>query len=398
VLFAAGTAEGARALLEIGLVLLATGVLAKVAGRFRVSPVPLYLLAGLFIGEGSPIALTASEEFIEVASTIGVVLLLFFLGLEYSPRDLAENLRTSAGAGALDLLNALPGVAAALVLGWSPTAALVMGGVTYISSSGIIAKTLSDLGRLGNRETPTVLSILVIEDLVMALYLPVLAGVLAGGTAGAVGAGLAVALVMVLLVVVASARFGDRLSSLVFSRNDEALLLTILGVTLLIAGLAERVGVSAGVGAFLVGIALSGPAQQRAETLVAPLRDLFAAAFFIFFTFRIDPAELPGAAPVALVLAAVVGTGKVVTGWWAAGRAGVGRAGRFRAGLTLVPAGEFSIVIAGFGVAAGVEDRLGATAATYVLILAIAGPVLARSADPLARRLRLGARPAGPRA
>lgn len=396
-LFAAATAESARALLEIGLVLFVTGTLAKLAGRFRLSPIPLYLLAGLFIGEGSPVPLAASEEFIAVGSTIGVVLLLFFLGLEYAPDELAENLRTSAPAGALDLVNAVPGVAAALVLGWSPTAALVMGGVTYISSSGVIAKTLSDLGRLGNRETPTILSLLVMEDLVMALYLPVLAGVLAGGTAGSVAVGVAVALTMVALVVLASARFGERLSALVFSRNDEAVLLTILGVTLLIAGLAERVGVSAGVGAFLVGIALSGPAQQRAETLVAPLRDLFAAAFFIFFTFQIDPASLPAAVPVALALAVAVAAGKLATGWWAARRQGIGLAGRLRAGLTMTPAGEFSIVIAGLAVAAGVEDRLGATVATYVLILAIVGPVAARAADPLARWLRLGSRPGDPR-
>jgi CPA2 family monovalent cation:H+ antiporter-2 len=382
-ILAATTGDSAAALVELGVLFVGVAALARLSSRAGLSPIPLYLLAGLFIGAGSPLPLEASEDFIEVAATLGVVLLLFFLGLEYSPDELIGNVRTSAPAGLVDLLNAVPGVVAALALGWSPLAAFVLGGVTYISSSGVIAKVLRDLGRLGNRETPTILSVLVIEDLVMAVYLPVLAGLVAGGTAAAVGASVVVGVVMVAVVVLLAARFGHRFSRLVFSRSDEAALFSILGLTFLIAGMGERIGVSAGVGAFLVGVALSGPAQRSAEALIAPLRDLFAASFFIFFTFQIDPATLADTALAAVLLAAVSASSKVATGWWAARRGGIGPAGRVRTGMTLVARGEFSIVIAGIAVANGVEPRLGALTATYVLVLAIAGPVLARLSEPV---------------
>jgi CPA2 family monovalent cation:H+ antiporter-2 len=383
VILAAGTGASAASLLELGALFLGVAVLARVASRMGLSPIPLYLLAGLFIGAGSPFPLEASDGFIEVAATIGVVLLLFFLGLEYTPEELIANVRKSGPAGLVDLFNAVPGVAAALLLGWGPVAAFVMGGVTYISSSGVIAKMLRDLGRLGNRETPTILSVLVIEDLVMIIYLPVLAGLVAGGAAVTVGTSVAVGVALVAVVVILAARFGSQLSRVLFSRSDEVLLFTILGLTFLIAGASERIGVSSGVGAFLVGVALSGPVQRSAEALIAPLRDLFAAAFFIFFTYQIDPAALAGTAVAAVVLAVTSAATKAGTGWWAARRAGIGPAGRARTATTLIARGEFSIVIAGIAVANGIEPQLGALTATYVLILAIAGPVLARLSDRL---------------
>ncbi len=384
-ILAAGTAETAAPLLELGLVLVIVATLARLAARVGLSPIPLYLLAGLFLGSGSPVGLDASDDFIEVAATLGVVLLLFFLGLEYTSEELTTNLRLSAKAGLFDLVNAIPGVLFGLALGWSLLASVVLGGITYISSSGVIAKTLTDLGRLGNRETPTILSILVIEDLAMAVYLPIITGLMAGGAALAVGANVAIGIVLVVLVLVIAARFGEHISRVVFSRFDEVVLFSILAIVFLVAGAAESIGVSAGVGAFLVGIALSGRAQQRAETLIAPLRDLFAAAFFIFFTFQIDASTLPSAIVPALLLAVVTAVLKVVTGWWAARRAGIGRAGRLRAGLTLIARGEFSIVIAGIAVVNGVEPDLGPLAATYVLVLAIVGPILTRGDEWLGR-------------
>ena len=153
------------------------------------------------------------------------------------------------------------------------------------------------------------------------------------------------------------------------------------------AGLAELLQASAAVGAFLVGIALSGPAERGAREVLPPLRDLFAALFFAFFGLQIDPSDLPGALAPAAALAVLTALTKVGTGWWSARAAGVGRPGRLRAGAVLTPRGEFSIVIAGIAVAQGVHPDLGAVAAAYVLMLAIGGPLLARLADSLAPRL-----------
>jgi CPA2 family monovalent cation:H+ antiporter-2 len=380
--------HGAELLLELGGVILGLGVLGRVAGRLGLSPIPLYLLAGLAFGKGGLLPLVTATEFIQPASEIGVILLLLLLGIEYSAEELTGALRRSAAAGVVDLaLNFTPGLAAGLLLGWPLLAAVVLGGVTYVSSSGIAAKLLGDLGRLGNRETPIVLSILVMEDLAMAAYLPVLTGLLAAGSLLAKAVPVVVALATVAVVLVVALRWGAAISRLVFTPNDEVLLLVVLGLALLVAGLAQQLQVSAAVGAFLVGIAISGPAAASAGPLLAPLRDLFAAVFFVFFGLQTDPAQLPRVALPALGLAVVTAATKVATGWWAAGRAGIGRAGRLRAGTVLVARGEFSIVIAGLAVAAGLQSRVGPLATAYVLALAVLGPLLARAADPLATHL-----------
>lgn len=165
--------------------------------------------------------------------------------------------------------------------------------------------------------------------------------------------------------------------------NNEVLLLAVFGLTLLVGGLAQQLQISAAIGAFLVGLALSGPVQHRVSALIEPLRDLFAAIFFLFFAFQIDPAKLPAAMIPALALLVVTAAGKLGSGWVAAGRAGVGRRGRLRAGTTLVARGEFSIVIASLAVGLDEEPELATLAAAYVLLTAVVGPLLAKNSELL---------------
>src|SRR6266536_606697 len=306
--------HGAELLLELGGVILGLGILGRVAGRLGLSPIPLYLLAGLAFGKGGLLPLVTAGQFIQTGDEIGVILLLLLLGIEYSAEELTGALRRSAAAGVVDLaLNFTPGLAAGLLLGWPPLAAVVLGGVTY---------------------------------------LPILTGLLAAGTLLAKAVPVVVALASVALVLAVTLRWGHTISRLVFTPNDEGLLL-------------------------------------------APLRDLFAAVFFVFFGLQTDPAQLPGVALPALALAAVGVLTKLAAGWWAARRAGIGLAGRLRAGTVLVARGEFSIVIAGLAVAAGLQARLGPLATAYVLALAVLGPLVTRAADPLAAVLRRLSRPSG---
>lgn len=326
------------ALIEIGAVILGLGLLGAVSLRFSISPIPLYLLAGLAFGHGGLLPLETSAQFTETGAEIGVILLLFSLGLEYTAAELVTTLRHNAPAGLVDLvLNALPGVAVALLLGWGPVAAVALGGITYVTSSGITAKVLSDLNWLGNREVPVVLSLLVFEDLTMAVYLPILTAMLAGAgfVAGLATLGIAAATITVILIV--ALRFGRYVEKFVDS-----------------------------------------------------------PVFFVFFGLQTDPRALPPVAGIAVLLAvAGVGT-KLATGWWAARRAGVGSAGRLRAGVVLVSRGEFTIVIAGLAVAAGVRAELGPLAAAYVLVLAVVGPLAARVANPVVRRIAERRRSKGP--
>ncbi|GAA1058548.1 potassium transporter [Agromyces luteolus] len=369
-------------LIEVGALLLAMSLLGRLAIRIGLSPIPFYLLLGLAFGNGGLLPFDASEEFFATGAEIGVILLLALLGLEYTAEELVIGLRSSRRAGIVDaLLNALPGAAFALLLGWGPIAAVALAGVTWISSSGVIAKLLRDLGRLSNRETPGVLAILVMEDLAMAFYLPVLSALVVGASLlqGAIGVAIAVTIVIVILFL--ALRHGHVISRFFPAEHAEPLLLGVLGLVMLVAGLAAEVSVSAAVGAFLVGIALSGRVAANASAVLTPLRDLFAAIFFVFFGLATDSSAILSMLLPAAALAALTILTKLVSGAYAARRAGVGTLGQWRAGLVLAPRGEFSIVIAGLAVGSGIEPALAPLATGYVLITILAGTFLARLPD-----------------
>lgn len=385
-ILAATSEQVALVFIELGATFVGLALLARLAHRLGISPIPFYLVAGLAFGDGGVVPLDLSEEFIELGAEIGVLLLLFMLGLEYTAAELTDSLKTQATSGLIDLvLNFTPGLLMGLALGWSLSAAVLLGGVTYISSSGVISKVLADLDRFGNRETPVVLGILVIEDLVMAVYLPLVAVAFLGGAGGVLS--LVTALAVVAVVLAVALRFGSSLTRLIDTRSAEGLLLTVFGLILLVGGTAQQIQVSSAVGAFLVGIALSGEVAERARQLLSPLRDLFAATFFLFFALQVDPASVPPVAGLAVLLAVLTAATKVATGWLAAARAGVAPQGRLRAGATLIARGEFSIVIAGLAVANGIEPALGPLAAGYVLLLAVVGPVATRFADDISQRV-----------
>ena len=373
------THDGSVLLIELGLAIVGLAVLARLANRLGFSAIPLYLFAGLAFGKGGLAPLRLSEHFVRTGAEIGVLLLLFMLGLEYTGDELKKSLRLGVTAGVLDfVLNFTPGLIAGFLAGWKPLAAVLLGGVTYISSSGVIAKLLTELRRMENPETPVVLSLLVQEDFAMAVYLPLVAVWLSGGGAAKVALSVCIAIGVVSLTFLAAVRYGNHLSHLIAHESDEIILLSIFGTVLLVAGMAQRFQVSSAIGAFLVGIALSGTVAEQSHRLVSPLRDLFAAIFFFFFGLETDPAALVPSLPFALALGAITAVTKVLAGYLATRREGIDQQGRLRAGIELVARGEFSIVIAGLG--SSIEPRLGPLSAAYVLIMAMLGPLLARGA------------------
>ena len=368
--------------IELGAVLIGLAMLTRLAKRLGFSAIPLYLIAGLAFGNGGLLPLEFSEDFVHVGAEIGVVLLLFMLGLEYTGKELGANLRHGFPAGVVDLLLNFPiGLIVGLVLGWNLVEALLLGGVTYISSSGVISKILVDLGWYDNQETPVVVTILVLEDLAMAVYLPIVAVLLLGqGLASAAGS-VAVALFTVVAIFLAVPFLSKALERFTTHPSDEVILFSVFGLVLLVAGISQELQISAAIGAFLVGLALPKPIVERVHRMLDPLSELFAAIFFLFFGLEVNPESLlPVLLPAAL-LAVFTVLAKFSAAWWATRRDGVDRIGGLRAGALLMVHGEFSIVIAGLGITAGLTPELGALAAAYMLLLVVAGPVLARVID-----------------
>jgi CPA2 family monovalent cation:H+ antiporter-2 len=273
--------EMSQVFIELGLGIVGLALLARFANRLGFSAIPLYLLFGLAFGNGGLVPLNVSKDFTHVGAEMGVLLLLFMLGLEYTGEDLKESLRTGLPSGLVDFaLNFPPGVIAGLLLRWGLLPSVLLGGVTYISSSGIIARVLAELKRLNNTETPSIITVLVLEDLAMAVYLPLMAVLLVGGGAQKIIFSVFIALVTVVVILLVALRYGRQISKFFLHESDEIILLTTFGAVLLVGGLADRLQVSAAIGAFLVGIALSGPIAEKSQQLLAPLRDLFAAVFF----------------------------------------------------------------------------------------------------------------------
>jgi CPA2 family monovalent cation:H+ antiporter-2 len=388
-------------LIVLGAALLVAAALGRAGRRVGLPTIPLFMVAGLLAGPYVlPVALVEHPEDLELLAVLGLVLLLFHLGLEFDLDDFADNAKGLVAAGsAYILLNVGAGLGLGLALGWGAREALVVAGITGISSSAVVTKLVVELQRLTNRETPLVLGVIVVEDVFLALYLAALTPLLgAGESLVTTLLRLAGAFVFLLAMFMLARRGGRLVSRVVGGRDEELLTITFVGLAVLFAGTAEEIGVSDAIGAFLIGLAVgSTPARERVERLVRPLRDVFAAVFFLAFGLSLDPSTfgsvaLPVAVAVLLTLLA-----NVVAGLVTARLRGLGTREGVNAALLLLTRGEFALILATMAVAAGLDDRIGPFAGLYVLVLAVVGPVLAARSpeigDALVGRLERRRRP-----
>lgn len=372
-------------LIELGAIFLGLAVIHRVAYRLGFSPIPFTILAGLAFGEGGIAPLHLSAPFMEVTAEIGSLLLLFALGLEYSGRELREALRMHFPDLLVDgALNFLPGLALALALGWGLPLALWMGAATWITSSGILAHLIAERGWTGHPEARVAVTLSILEDLALALLLP-LAGVWLFRPHEVGIVAFALALGMPLAALGIALGLGPALNRAVDHEEDSILLLSLFSLVLLAGGVATALGLPPPISAFLLGIAVSDPVQSRARRLIDPLRDLSAALFFFTLGLRLDPGRLPPVLPLAAGLAIATAFTKMLTGWWAARRAGLGRWARWRAGALGIARGELSGVITGIVERVAPASPFVPFAAAYVLLSALAGPLVVRAmsvADP----------------
>lgn len=367
---------------ELGSVLIGLGIAALIATRIRLSVVPIFLLAGLFFGEGGIVALEVSDDFLDLGAQWGAILLLLLLGLEYSAQELFDSVKARRSLGFIDVvLNFLPGFAIGFLLGWGAPGALALGGITYVSSSGIASQFIKDSRLEGNESTKRAVSVLVIEDLVLAPYLPVLSAILAslGVLSGLIS--ISIALVITGVALLIGAR-GFHIPHAPLIMGDSAtLLLTVFGSALVASGVATYFGFSGAVAAFLVGLLLTGDVAIVARVRLAPLRDIFAAIFFLFFGLSTDPADIPGVLIPALVLTFLGVGSKYFTAWWAVKDLSEKNA-QWRAAALLIPRGEFSIVIAGLAATSAFAVELQALTLTYVILTTLVSSIIIRQVNP----------------
>lgn len=370
--------ENAALLAEIGGALLVLGVVAFIANRLKFSVVPLYLLIGLAIGEGGLVPLSLSEEFLNTGAQIGAIMLLLLLGLEYSAYDLAKAFKERKSAGFIDFFaNATPGFVLGLFLGWGIGGALALAGITYVSSSGIAAQLIKEMGWRRSEVSKRAIGVLVFEDLALAPYLPLLTSIVLGVSAVSGIISVSLALAITGLVILVSFRGSAKWSKILDPNEPGGLLLTVFGAALLAAGLADMVGFSGVVAAFLIGLLLTGEVAETARARLSPIRDIFAAIFFLFFGITTNPADLPAVLPLALLLTLLGIAGKYLVGWWVT-RDLTDPMSAWRATGFLIARGEFSMVIAALAAPIVLTLELQALTLAYVILTAFAASVVLR--------------------
>jgi CPA2 family monovalent cation:H+ antiporter-2 len=230
-------------LIEIGGVLLLLGTIAFIASRIALSAVPLFLALGLAFGQGGIAPLELSSQFLNTGAQIGAILLLLLMGLEYSAREISETFRSSKSVILLDvLINGIPGAMIALLLGWGVQGALLLGGITYVSSSGIASELIREAGWARSQVAKRTIAVLVSEDLILAPYLPLLTSTILGVGLISGLISVSVALVVTGFILLISVKRENFFSSLFRRYSASALLLTVFGSALIAAGAAGLAG------------------------------------------------------------------------------------------------------------------------------------------------------------
>jgi CPA2 family monovalent cation:H+ antiporter-2 len=373
---------------EVGTALLLIALFSLIAGRLKMSIIPFLIVLGMLVGPHAPelgfidLTFVGSQEVIAFLGKIGVLFLLFYVGLEFSVSKLVRSGRKIVFGGSVYvILNFVLGLGFGLVAGFPIYEALIVAGMMSVSSTAIVAKTLVDLRRTGNSETELILGMVLFDDLFLAVFLSIMSGLLLGGATSVGGILLSVGIsvgYMLLFFVIGNRgkRILDRLLNIA---SNEIFIIVVFAILFFIAGFSEKLHVAEAIGALLLGLALSETEHsKRIEHLVVPFRDFFGAVFFFSFGLSIDPTSLGGAVWYAVGAVVITLIANIASGMIAGRNAGLSHRASMNIGLTVVARGEFTIVVANLAAAAGLASMIQPFSALYVLILAIAGPLLAK--------------------
>lgn len=379
--------------LEVGTALVLIAIAALLANKFKFSIIPFLIILGMLVGPHAPkvglidLRFIESQEIIEFMGRIGILFLLFYLGLEFSVGKLIKSGKSIVIGGSIYIsINFVLGFTYAFLMGFPIKEVLIIAGIITFSSSAIVAKVLVDLRRTGNTETELILGIIMYEDIFLAVYLSIISGFILGD-ATSVGSSIISVLIAfgyMLLFFIIARKATPILNKLLNISSNEVFIIVIFAILFFIAGFSETIHVAEAIGALLIGLVLSETEHShRIESLVVPFRDFFGAIFFFSFGLSIDPLSLGDA--VWLVFGAIVLTivGNLIAGMIAGRLAGLSHKASVNIGLTIISRGEFSIILANLGIAGGLMSILTPFAALYVLILAILGPFITKNSKKI---------------
>ncbi|MCM3133421.1 potassium/proton antiporter membrane subunit, CPA2 family [Paenibacillus polysaccharolyticus] len=381
---------------EVGVAIALITLTGLISARLRFSVIPFYILVGMAVGPHAPqfgivdLRFIESSSFIEFMGRLGILFLLFYLGLEFSVSRLLKSGKAILTGGIFYVaLNFVSG----LLLGWFMNLPLqetmVVCGIMTSSSTAIVAKVLVDLKRTANPETEIIMGMIMFDDLFIAIHISILTGLVLSG-ATSFGSVLLVSLSALLFIVLfliigrKSIKYIDKALNI---KSSELFLLTIMTLLFLVAGFSETLHVAEAIGALMIGLVLGESRHVgRIEQQIMPFKDFFGALFFFSFGLTIEPSSLGGAVGMTLIAVVLTILSNFGAGMIAGKMAGVSNKASLNVGFTLVSRGEFSIIMANIGKAGGLMASIQSFAVLYVLILAVLGPILTKESPRLYAR------------
>jgi len=375
---------------EVGLALILIAIVSVVAQRLKQSIIPFLIILGMLVGPhlevlnfGSiDLTFVHSQETISFLGRIGILFLLFFLGVEFSVQKMVKSGRSIIIGGTVYVaMNFVLGLIYGLLVDLGIYEALITAGMLSVSSTAIVAKVLVDLKRTGNPETELILGIILFDDLFLAVFMSIMSGVLLGDTSSPLGVIVSVLISMgyMLLFFIIARKGPPILNRLLNITSNEVFIIVVFAVLFFVAGFSEKLHVAEAIGALLLGLALSETEHaHRIAQMVIPFRDFFGALFFFSFGLSIDPYSLLDAVWLALGAVLITIVSNYIAGLVSGKQAGLSVKSATNIGLTIMARGEFTIIVAALGVSAGLNPILQPFSALYVLIMAVIGPIIAK--------------------
>lgn len=375
-------------ILEVGIAVFLVAVVGLLANRLRFSVIPFFIIIGMVLGQHAPqfghvdLTFTESKPFIDFMGRLGVLFLLFYLGLEFSVGRLMKSGKAIVSGGSIYvLLNFISGLLVGWLMDLPFKEIMVLCGVMTSSSTAIVAKVLTDLKRTANPETELIMGMIMFDDLFVAIHISFLSGlILTGGTSfwSVIGTSL-LALGFILTFLILGRKLVPAIDKILHEKSSELFILIVFSLLFIIAGFSETIHVAEAIGALMAGLVFADSRYiRKIENMVLPYRDFFGAMFFFSFGLSIDMYSLGGAVAWATLAAVITIICNLASGYFATRFSKIKTKASFDIGFTLSARGEFSIIMANIGKAGALLPVIQSFVVVYVLILSIVSPLLTK--------------------